>query len=869
MTGEVLTRTVFSTSRAAEFVDKRALQTQTGQHYRYFGDVVVKELIDNALDAAEDATLAPEIEVTSEVDGHLLRVTVSDNGNGIPADVVARILDFNVLASSNAAYRSPTRGAQGNALKTVLGIPCALGVGAPVVIEARGLRHEITVWLDPAGQVDWRHITTESSRTVGTAVMVPLPVDQGVNVSRWVQKFAVVNPHATFVYLADCDGDSTLEVYKSAGQDACGKVKSNSPTSPHWYDEAALKKLVFAHIGDHRAGGEDKPLGLFLKEFEGLSGTAKQRRIRRALPQVQHLSDFAEEPDGVGALLEAMQTEARPPNPTKLGEVHEDHYRARLDEAFGVIDDRWWFKRKRWAVDNVPWLLEVGVAETHKPGEIVWAINYGAAFDDPFGKTILDHEDICTTGVQPFLSQCNAAPWSTNDRLRAVVVHVVSPALEFVEKSKTSLTVPPSVAIELGKLLGATTKVLRAEKKRAEKDRLAEKKRQEKQCRAKPKVSLLDAVFEVLPEAIAEASNYGKLPFPTRNLYYSVRPRIQRLTSEELQMGYFSQTLVVSWEKQNGPIPGHYRDPRGELREPHTKAVVRLGTREVNGYQLPKYVYNKILYVEKEGLNPIFEAAKLAERYDLAIASGKGQPVEAVRALFERAAGDFQLFVLHDADPAGYMIAKTISENTPRMPNYSVDVIDLGLKVAQAVERELPTERFTRKNRLPDWMPDRLDEQETEWFVGHLLTQPWDSNKQWEGTRVELNALGSSGLIDLIETELEVHGATAKVIPPHSNVRAAARDEHRKALRDLVDEVLAERLDLDAVVETMIDETAHIGEADRETVRPLLYDDGQPRALPWSEAVTNLVTDRLGELDAGDLRQRIRTLLTENLGGAA
>src|SRR5260370_35771619 len=120
-------------------------------------------------------------------------------------------------------------------------------------------------------------------------------------------------------------------------------------------------------------------------------------------------------------------------------------------------------------------------------------------------------------------------------------------------------------------------------------------------------------------------------------------------------MYYFSPTRGVEYEPGHGPARGHYRDPRGELYEPHTGNTVRLGTREVAAYQLPDYVFDKILYVEKEGFAPIFEAARLAERYDPAISGGKGQPVEAVPALFERAqARNYRLFRLRHAAPPAH-----------------------------------------------------------------------------------------------------------------------------------------------------------------------------------------------------------------------
>ena len=67
MTKLPVQRTVFSTPRAAEFLETRALQAQTGQPAEAFGDVVIKELIDNALDAAESAGVAPVIDISARM----------------------------------------------------------------------------------------------------------------------------------------------------------------------------------------------------------------------------------------------------------------------------------------------------------------------------------------------------------------------------------------------------------------------------------------------------------------------------------------------------------------------------------------------------------------------------------------------------------------------------------------------------------------------------------------------------------------------------------------------------------------------------------------------------------------------------------
>ncbi|HID06905.1 MAG TPA: hypothetical protein EYP10_07125 [Armatimonadetes bacterium] len=134
-----LERITAEISRAAEYFSVRELQAQTGRPVSEFASVVLKELVDNALDAAEVTGVAPVVGIDVTEEGGVYRIAVQDNGPGIAPEVVRRILDFSVRVSDKSIYRSPTRGAQGNALKTVVGIPFALGTDLPVLIESRGV----------------------------------------------------------------------------------------------------------------------------------------------------------------------------------------------------------------------------------------------------------------------------------------------------------------------------------------------------------------------------------------------------------------------------------------------------------------------------------------------------------------------------------------------------------------------------------------------------------------------------------------------------------------------------------------------------------------------------------------------------------
>ena len=89
--------------------------------------------------------------------------------------------------------------------------------------------------------------------------------------------------------------------------------------------------------------------------------------------------------------------------------------------------------------------------------------------------------------------------------------------------------------------------------------------------------------------------------------------------------------------------------------------MTQLGTREVEAYELPPWQFDKVLYIEKTGLEAQLAPYRLGQRYDMAIIYGQGLPPTACRKLLARSEfRDMKIFVLHDADIDGYNIARTL-----------------------------------------------------------------------------------------------------------------------------------------------------------------------------------------------------------------
>ena len=166
-------RETFRTSRLLDFASERELTAQIGHRREQWPRVAVKELVDNAIDACEEHGIPPEIRVRVAHD----RIEVGDNGPGIAEDVVADVLDFAVRVSSREAYVGPTRGAQGNAVKTLVAMPFALdGERGLVEIESLGVLHRLAFAVDRIAQEPQAERSTKPSLVRnGTVVRIRWP----------------------------------------------------------------------------------------------------------------------------------------------------------------------------------------------------------------------------------------------------------------------------------------------------------------------------------------------------------------------------------------------------------------------------------------------------------------------------------------------------------------------------------------------------------------------------------------------------------------------------------------------------------------------------------------------------------------------
>lgn len=167
----------------------------------------VREAVDNALDACEEAGILPDIRVEVGERHGRYRVAVEDNGPGIVESQIARIFG-KLLYGSKFHKLAQSRGQQGMGISAA-GMYAQLTVAKPMHIISRvdgdPLASELVVSIDVARNRPDIHRKTRLpwDRPHGTRVEMDLEgnYQKGPHsIEAYLQQTAIANPHVTIVY---------------------------------------------------------------------------------------------------------------------------------------------------------------------------------------------------------------------------------------------------------------------------------------------------------------------------------------------------------------------------------------------------------------------------------------------------------------------------------------------------------------------------------------------------------------------------------------------------------------------------------------------------------------------------------------------
>jgi DNA topoisomerase VI subunit B len=437
-----LERTTFTTSRLMEFCTRQELTLQTGHPVEQWPLVILKELVDNALDSCEEAETAPDIGITVADDC----ISISDNGRGFPLTTLDGVLDFSVRVSSREAYVAPDRGAQGNALKTLFALPFVLdGKEGRVRIESQGEAHDVAFGVDQIRQQPMvRRNTMPSIVKNGTHVKVWWPrsacsylTDAKQRFLQMAEDYSWLNPHLRIA--GQWDDDPLFDV--SATVLDWAKWRPSDPTSAHWYTLERFERLVAAYVKHDLDHSRERTVREFVSEFRGFSGSAKQSQVLKATGLARAtlsglVRDDRIDPQKVAALLKAMQAGSQPVKPAALGIIGKEHL-ARRFTAAGAKPKSFDYRKVVGVTDGLPWVVETAFAWAPKikTRRIITGVNWSPGINNPFRQLGRIGESLDT-----ILAQQRA----TSNEPVIFFMHLACPQVGFTDRGKSAVVLPES-----------------------------------------------------------------------------------------------------------------------------------------------------------------------------------------------------------------------------------------------------------------------------------------------------------------------------------------------------------------------------------------------------------------------------------------
>jgi hypothetical protein len=161
----------------------------------------------------------------------------------------------------------------------------------------------------------------------------------------------------------------------------------------------------------------------------------------------------------------------------------------------------------------------------------------------------------------------------------------------------------------------------------------------------------------------------------------------------------------------------------------------------------------------------LLQAARIAERFDIAIMSTKGMSTTAARLLLDRLAPQLEkVLVLHDFDVSGFSIFGTLSADGRRYKfENDLPIVDIGLRLVDVQAMGLQSEPVETQGSWLSRSSTLAEHGATRREIDFLQTR-----------RVELNAMTAPVFIDFLERKLTAQGVR-KIVPGSDVLERHAR----------------------------------------------------------------------------------------------
>ncbi len=291
----------------------------------------VKEAVDNALDATEEAGILPDVMVRiAKIDKSVCRVIVEDNGPGIVKHQIPKIFG-KLLYGSRFHSIKQTRGQQGLGISSAV-LYAQLTTGKPAVVisktspKEKACRMEIMIdtkrnepEVISESLIEWHrpHGTRVELEIVGSYVR-----ERRQSVYEYLKQTSIVNPHAKITFI---EPDGTIHEFERVSNEL-PKIPKEIKPHPHGIElgtflamlkttkASNLKRFLkdeFVRIGDKIADEIIAKAGFSGREHPRSLGREQALRLLNAFKEVQLLPPPTDclSPIGADLIMKSLMKE--------------------------------------------------------------------------------------------------------------------------------------------------------------------------------------------------------------------------------------------------------------------------------------------------------------------------------------------------------------------------------------------------------------------------------------------------------------------------------------------------------------------------------------------------------------------------------
>jgi hypothetical protein len=592
--------------------------------------IVLKELVDNALDAGANVTI-------DYCDGIWV---VTDDGPGLyPVDVPG-LFSVNRPLLSSKLKRLPLRGMLGNGLRVVVG---AVGAtGGSLVVETRG-----------------RRLTLAVCRDTGQTLVVsaePSPLSAGLRVRLGI---GLGDP---------TDGSLARDSITLARH---GEAYAG-PSSPWWYGATDLHRLF------SRVTPPETTVGLVC---HGLGLNRADDRPARTLNR-----------DQTETVLVQLRTDVLPVPPDKLGCIGKAAITGRPGYALqsGTMvtpgDAHIPFIIEAWASCSRPTQKGVGkvaiavIINRTVTVATIYAASWpgalglkGCGLDRQVAGPSTGDYQVTLSVIAPYIQLASDGKEPSLAPFSESIAKAMSKACSLAHRAMTRPEQGMSIKDAARTVMGKAYRVASGNGRYPANARQVMYAARPDILRLTGNDKLDDAYFTqvLLPDYVTE---YGKdaewdVVFDSRGNF--VEPH----TGHEVRLGTIDVRAYLG-----EPIP-----VRPVVAMPDDERYPTIG---------PQDRFSAVLFIEKEGFAPLLQVAQIAERFDIAIMSTKGMSTTAARQLLDSLAPKIaKVMVLHDFDVSGFSIFGTLGVDGRRYSfANNLPIVDIGLRLTDVIAIGLQSE---------------------------------------------------------------------------------------------------------------------------------------------------------------------------------